>query len=106
MSEILSEQELRDKVSQITDYFNGMGKAEPGQDGWFVVYDKKLDELLALIQSQKQAYADKKSIEERINEYEVLGEVNFEDVPLDIIHWVASRKSDLKAQLSLQEEQS
>lgn len=58
MSKLLNQNELRDKVSRITDYLVEMGEAEEGQDGWYVTYDKKLEEILNLIQSQKIAHAD------------------------------------------------
>lgn len=58
MNKLLNDNELRDKVSRFAYYFNEMGEAEPGQDGWYMDFDKKLDELLDLIQSQKQAHED------------------------------------------------
>lgn len=57
-TQYLEDNELRSAVARIADYFVDMGQPDTGQDGWYISYDKKLDELLQLI-TQQQLEAEK-----------------------------------------------
>lgn len=49
----VEDEELRSKICRIAYYLNEMGEAEEGQDGWYMNFDRKIDELMQLIAAEK-----------------------------------------------------
>lgn len=83
----------RPEVSEIAQYLVEMGEAEEGQDGWYMTFDHKINQLLELINSEVLSAISE--IEDEASEYmsgDQLGEPIYEDlVPLEAIQSIKNR---------------
>ena len=59
--------ELRQKLYAVADNLWRMGEPSEGQDGWYIYFDKRMDELMSIVNAEVTAVLE--SLEEEAEPY-------------------------------------